>query len=112
MSNQAMIFAYAKPSNIGAKSFDGSTWGPSNLAPNNQYVAAGLGDNNGKFTYLTIDPHYPKSVNAFTIIDGINWKASVLPKPQASCIIAVAKNVSSLFYSFDNATFIQGPTTL
>lgn len=110
MSNQSIIFAIAKETNQGAMSVNGSTWQESNVASTNSYK--GLGGIAGKFIYLTYDPLRKYSVNDYAIIDNINWKPGVMLSEQSPCIIAIAENATTLFYSYSGDTFLKGPESV
>lgn len=110
MSNQNIIFAIAKDTNQGAKSLDGSSWSSSNLAATNEY--RGLSGVAGKFMYLTYDPLRRYSINDYAIVDSSIWHPGTLPAPQTACVVAIAENATTLFYSYDGQNFIKGPESV
>jgi len=110
MPNQDIIFAVARDTNVGAKSSNGVTWSSSNVATNEYYP--GFGGTIGKFIYLVVDKLRIHSIKVFGMSDYTLWRSGVLPSEQVSVIVAIANDLTTLFYSFNGDDFITGPETL
>lgn len=102
MPNVDTIIAVARDTSYSATTYDGTTWSQKDSG---QDKWKDLGGSEGKFIYSVVNDTNRLCLVDYAIIDDVTWNAGVMPSVQLPCIVAVARNATTLYTSYDGATF-------
>jgi hypothetical protein len=105
MSNTVdKIIAISRDTSVSAQTENGISW---QQEDQQDYVWRGIAGSQGKYTYFTCDRYNPFATVNYTNNNYTTWVGGVLPAPQLSCIMAVARDAQNITVSYDGSSFMD-----